>query len=161
MELKGKIADILPVLKKYKYTAIILAVGLILMILPTGREGVSNDIKSIQTAEPTAPSLESQLSQVLSTVEGVGEVQIILTVAEGEEIIYQTDISNNQTDTVTVTDAGRDQTGLIRQVNPNRYLGAIVVCQGGDNPAVRLAVVDAVSKATGLGANQISILKMK
>ena len=161
MELKGKIADILPVLKKYKYAAIILAVGLILMILPTGREGVSSDIKSIQLAEPTAPSLESQLSQVLSTVDGVGEVQIILTVAEGEEIIYQTDISNNQTDTVTVTDAGRDQTGLIRQVNPNRYLGAIVVCQGGDNPAVRLAVVDAVSKATGLGANQISILKMK
>jgi stage III sporulation protein AG len=40
-------------------------------------------------------------------------------------------------------------------------MGAIVVCQGGDQPTVRLAILDAVSKVTGLGADKISILKMK
>jgi stage III sporulation protein AG len=40
-------------------------------------------------------------------------------------------------------------------------MGAIVLCQGADVPSVRLAIVDAVSKVTGLVANQISVLKMK
>lgn len=35
-----------------------------------------------------------------------------------------------------------------------------MVCQGADNAAVRLAIVEAVSKVTGLGANRISVLKM-
>ena len=66
-----------------------------------------------------------------------------------------------KTDTVTVTDAQRNESGLIRQVNPPVYKGAVIVCQGADNAAVRLAIVDAVGKATGLGADKISVLKMK
>ena len=40
-------------------------------------------------------------------------------------------------------------------------MGAIVVCQGGDNATVRLAIIEAVSNVTGLGADKISVLKMK
>ena len=47
------------------------------------------------------------------------------------------------------------------QVNPARFLGAVVVCQGADDPQVRLQVIDAVSKATGLRSNCIAVLKMK
>jgi stage III sporulation protein AG len=36
-----------------------------------------------------------------------------------------------------------------------------VICQGAADPAVRLAVVEAVADATGLGADRISVLKMK
>jgi stage III sporulation protein AG len=42
-----------------------------------------------------------------------------------------------------------------------QYLGAIVVCQGADRSDVRLAIVEAVSALTGLGADKISVLKMK
>ena len=49
----------------------------------------------------------------------------------------------------------------MRQVNPPTYLGAIIICEGADDANIRLAVVDAVSKVTGLGANRISVLKMK
>jgi len=41
------------------------------------------------------------------------------------------------------------------------YRGAVVVCQGGDNASVRLAVVEAVSNATGLTSDRITVLKMK
>ena len=96
-------------------------------------------------------------------------VQVMLTLASGEETLYQTNedysIGDNtntkRSDTVTVTDAQRNETGLIRQQNPPKYLGAIVVCNGADSPEVRLAVVEAVSKVTGLGADDISVLKMK
>ena len=37
----------------------------------------------------------------------------------------------------------------------------IVVCDGGDDPTVAKQITDAVSAALGIGANRISVLKMK
>ena len=93
----------------------------------------------------------------------------MLTESMGEEIHYQTDEDQTvsadsdscRSDTVIVTGEDRGQSGLIRKVNPPTYRGAIVVCQGADRAAVRLAIVEAVSAVTGLGADRISVLKMK
>ena len=85
----------------------------------------------------------------------------MLTMAQGQETCYQTDQRGEDHSTVTVTDSDRKEQGLIRQVNPPVYLGAIVVCQGGDDPTVRLAIVESVAKVTGLGADRISVMKMK
>ena len=96
-------------------------------------------------------------------------MQVLLTTERGEETIYQTDShtsvggDNNsaQVETVIISGSERNQSGLIKQINPPTYMGAIVVCQGADSPIVRLAIVEAVSKVTGLGADRISVLKMK
>ena len=153
---------------KYRYVILILLLGLSLMLLPSGKRTQSSTAPSIEVAE-NADTIQEQLSQILSNIKGAGEVAVLLTQAHGEEIIYQTDdkdSTSNDTitasrDTVIVTDASRSNNGLIRQINPPVYMGAVVVCQGADNPAVRLSIVEAVSKATGLGASKISVLKMK
>jgi stage III sporulation protein AG len=167
MEKILKESKLLGLVQKYKYVALILVVGIALMLIPTGSKPVK------ETASPTAEdrilSVEEKLTQILRQVNGAGEVLVLLTEALGEETIYQTndDISKNDTssssrgDTVTITDSQRNEKGLVRQQNPPQYMGAIVVCQGGDQPTVRLAILDAVSKVTGLGADKISILKMK
>jgi stage III sporulation protein AG len=62
---------------------------------------------------------------------------------------------------VIITDSDRAQQGLISQVLPPSYLGAVIVCQAGDQPEVKLAVVEAVCDAVGLTADKISVLKMK
>lgn len=167
MEKILKDSKLLGLVRKYKYVALVLVVGIALMLIPTGSKPAK------ETASPTTEdrilSVEEKLTQILRQVKGAGEVQVLLTEAFGEETIYQTneDISQNDTssssrgDTVTITDSGRNEQGLIRQQNPPQYMGAIVVCQGGDQPTVRLAILDAVSKVTGLGADKISILKMK
>jgi len=41
------------------------------------------------------------------------------------------------------------------------YSGAVILCQGADNAAVRLQIVEAVSAFTGLGSNRIIVQKMK
>jgi stage III sporulation protein AG len=152
-----KLKDILPLIKKYRYAALILAFGLVLMLLPVGA-----DKKEPAQAVPAAtePSLALQMEVLLSQIQGVGKVSVMLTPASGEETLYQTN-GSEETDTVIVSDSQRNEMGLIRQINPPRYMGAVVICQGGDLPGVRLAVVDAVSKLTGLGADRISVLKMK
>ena len=154
-------------LKKNRYVALVLLIGVVLMCLPSGKKKSAEQVYIAPTVNEI--SVEERLGQILTQVDGAGEVQVFLTVASGEQTIYQTNdtlsqndnSTNSQIDTVTVTDSDRNEIGLIRQVNPPQYQGAIVVCSGADSPAVRLAVVDAVSKATGLSSDKISILKMK
>ena len=88
---------------------------------------------------------------------------MLLRVGSGAQTVYQTDTDSTgqRADTVTVTDSDRNETGLVTQILPPVYEGAIIVCQGAGDPTVRLAIVDAVTKYTGLGANQVSVLEMK
>lgn len=152
-------------IKKYRYAVLVLVIGIILMLIP----GISGNEKKAE-AITTKPQQEKtdfaqQIEEILSQVQGAGKVKIMLTVAEGEKTVYQvdSDVSQNSTrlETVIVTGTNREQMGVVMQVNPAKYLGAIVVCQGADRAEVKLAVTQAVSRATGLGTDQISVLKMK
>lgn len=165
IELKEKISGFL---KKHAYVLLILGVGVVLMMIPSKMEEQTTQ-PVIQEQEVSILTLEQRLSQILCNVAGAGEVQVVLSVASGEETLYQTDdnystaseSSTGRQDTVTVTDSDRNETGLVRQVNPPVYLGAIIVCEGADSPSVRLAIVEAVAGVTGIGADKISVLKMK
>lgn len=151
---------------KHKYVVFILFIGLLLMLMPTGKP---EEEPVIMQENESILTIEQQLAQILSSVEGAGKVQVMLTQSAGEETLFQTnqdhaitgESSSSRADTIIVTDAQRNEAGLIKQVIPPTYLGAIIVCQGADKPSVRLAIVDAVSRATGLGADRISVLKMK
>ena len=155
-------------LSKYKYVILVLLIGVVFLLLPTNDE-TSDAHVAREESNTSSESVEEQLSRILSMIHGAGNVQVMLTVATGEEYLYQTNSSisssangsEERNDTVTVTDSQRNDAGLIRQVNPPVYLGAVVVCQGADNPSVRLAVTEAVSRLTGLGADRITVLKMK
>lgn len=159
---------VLQFIKKYRYPILVLALGLVLMTLPRKKD----------TQEPAAtqpPVLTEkkdtaqELTEILTQIKGVGKVKVMLTIAAGESTIYQSDedvsTSGGDTtirkDTVIITDSNRNQQALITQILPPEYLGAVIVCQGADKAEVKLAVVEAVSRATGLGADCISVLKMK
>ncbi len=149
---------LITLVSKYRYVLIVVGVGLILMLLPSGSK---HESASTQQIQEMAPDLETELAQILSKIKGAGKVEVMLTVSYGQETCYQTDDRGEDHTTVTITDSNRNEQGLIRQVNPPVYLGAIVVCQGGDDPSVRLAIVESVAKVTGLGADRISVMKMK
>ena len=128
--------------------------GLALMVIPGGEE----------TAEPVVTaaveeSLESRLESILSRIDGAGEVKVLLTEERGGEVFYQTEGEDGKT--VLISGADRSENGLVRTTQPPSYRGAVVVCRGADSAAVRLAVVEAVANATGLGTDRITVLKMK
>lgn len=153
-------------LKKYRFVLLILLTGLILMALPEKK--TETHTEGVQTPQESE-SLEEALEEILSLIDGAGRVAVLLTQKEGEEILYQTDedtavaeaSSDIQRKTVMTTDSSRQETGLIRQINPPVLRGAVILCQGANNPKVKLAVVEAVMRATGLPSNCISVLKMK
>lgn len=150
------------VFRKYRYMAVILLAGLILMALPE-KKGTAEAAPSVTAAENE--ELQEKLAQILSAIDGAGKVEVLLTEVSGAETLYQTDTdqsgSDLREDTVILSDTGSEETGLIRQVNPPKYLGALIVCQGADSPTVRLAIVEALMSVTGLKSNQITVLKMK
>lgn len=157
-------------LEKYKHVLLILLVGIALMLLPTSREKTENlSTASSQPTQQAALSLQEELSELLSRMSGAGKVQVLLTEATGQNTLYQVNEDttadetgkSSRTDTVILTDGSRNQTGMVCRVDPPTYLGAVILCQGADDPAVRLAITEAVSNATGLGYHKITILKMK
>lgn len=153
-------------LKKYRYAVLVLLIGLALMLLPTQK---TQKQEPQTTDKPDDISINEQLSEILSKVKGAGNVQVLLTIEAGEETRYQIDEvvevteqgSSTKVSTIIISNMDKQETGLVRQVIPPVYKGAVVVCQGGDDPSVKLAITEAVSKVTGLGADRISVLKMK
>ncbi len=151
---------------KYKYVAVILLAGIVLMMLPSFEKKQTVSVQK-DTVKEDSP-LEDTLSKSLSKMRGAGKVEVILNIEQGEKTIYQMDDDLSQSDsgytdrmqTVTLTDGQRNQYGLVQQINPPVYLGAVVLCQGADDPVVKLSIVEAISKITGLSANQICVLKM-
>ena len=168
MDLKELGKKLRSMLDKYRYALLVLVLGLVLLVLPFG--GKEEETKApVTTAKTQQKDPSQELAQILGQIQGVGRVQVLLTIKTGETTVYQTDDDTNisetgssiRKETVIVTDSGRNQQPLVVQVLPPNYLGAVIVCQGAENAGVRLAVVEAVSKATGLGADKITVLKMK
>jgi len=153
-------------LKKYRWAAAVLLAGLLMMAVPEQQEPPAVTETPAQSVQP---ELQQELEELLSRLEGVGKVRILLTAASGPQTHYQTDEDTQNTadsrdhrvETVVITGADRGETGLVRRVDPPVWLGAVVLCQGADRASVRLAVVEAMTAATGLTSDRISVLKMK
>ena len=97
---------------------------------------------------------------LLGKIDGAGAVDVMLTLADGGEAVYQVD--------ETVRDEGReeqtvlaDKAPVLVQTRQPRFQGAVVVCEGADRAAVKLAVTEAVASLTGLGSGKIAVVKMK
>ena len=143
--------------EKYRWFLLVLVLGVGLMLLPDRVETVKTPVSET----PRKEDLQTRLSQVLSRLEGAGETVVLLTEVTGEEPRYQADISDSgRQDTVLVTGSDRTQSGLVRRIDPPAYRGALILCQGGGDPAVRLAVTQAGAGITGLSADKITVLKL-
>lgn len=149
---------------KYKYVLLVLLVGIFLMTMPQESEQ-KEQIEPI-LSQRTEADLTQQLEAILGKMEGVGSVRVLLTESASAQTIYQTDEDRGQdgslrVETVIISNENRGEEGLVSTITPPTYLGAIVVCQGADRPAVQLSVIRAVSNVTGISSDRIVVVKMK
>lgn len=155
--------------KHYKVVLILIAAGAILLMLPQGKEqGEASASTGMAGTEEafSVNELEARLSKILSQVEGAGEVSVMLTVRSGMERILATDQELSEQEhereaqrkTVVISGENGEEVVLIGQNYPI-FQGALVVCRGGDDPAVQLRLTKAVSALTGLSSNKITVCK--
>lgn len=157
-------------LGKYRYPLLILLIGILLMLWPTKEESAVEE--TVELTQPvvmdTLSQTEARLEKLLSNAYGVGRVQVMLQYASSDKVIYQTDLTQehdnaddgNYSRISEATALDGDAPIVVQTIYP-AYSGALIIADGGDNPTVRLNLVNAVSSLTGLGADAITVIKMK
>lgn len=138
--------------------------------------------KSVVSTEEYISGLEQSLTRLIGGIDGVGEVDVMITLEKGVEYVYATeekksrqttenkaadqDIRNQaqdqvETSYIIVKDADGAQKALeVTEVQPV-VKGVVVVCGGGDNPTVQQNVTQAVTTALNLSSARVCVVKSK
>ena len=158
---------------QYKYVILVVLAGVALLLLPSGEKASGEDSGSSQTVFPDGVELEKRIERLLARIDGVGEVQLMLTVeTDGERLLAQDgEVScrgpepareeyERRSETVRVNSgSGKGDEVVILQSRSPTYRGALVVCSGGDRAEVQLTVTRAVMALTGLSADRVTVAK--
>ncbi|NLF34973.1 MAG: stage III sporulation protein AG [Clostridiales bacterium] len=152
-------------LEKYKFVLLVILVGVILLLLPSGgaeRGAAGPEGGTSQTVRVfDLEAMEKRMADALSEIDGAGRVTVILTIKSGNRKVLAEDTRENESSAVVVSRGSGYQEAVTVQEFYPEFQGALVVCPGGGDPAVRLKLAEAVSALTGLGSNKISICKGK
>lgn len=150
-------------LGKYQGVLLVIAVGVVLLMLPTGgRDSPEASPALEEGTDFDLDAFERKLAQALSQVEGAGEASVVLTLEGGSRQVLarnqELESGGGETNTVVTVGRGSGQQEVVPlQTVAPRFRGALVVCPGGGDPQVRLRIIGAVSAVTGLGADRISV----
>ncbi len=171
--MKGKTEGVRKLWDKYKFVGLTVLIGVGLLLWPSGKKTTGTSSGSPAAAAPAAveQDLQADMEEILGAISGVGQVKVLLTVdsdgerqlAQNTELAYSGSTAapedySRRSETVLVDGAEGDGTVVVRTVYPT-YRGALVVCQGGDRPEVKLAVTEAVAALTGLSADRVTVAK--
>jgi len=155
IDIKSKLKDI----ASNKYALIVLAVGLVLLLWPSGGERGSDAPSEASELSVPVFSLrdeEERLANQLSKIKGAGQVSVLLSV-EGS---VRREPAESGEELLVIGQGSGEKVVDLYYVNPT-YMGAVIVCQGAEQPAVRLEITRAVAAFTGLGADAIRVIEME
>lgn len=167
---------ILPLVRKYRALLIVLLAGVLLLAsggLFGGRpEPQAAAAAGTETAEEegfSLPAFEADLNDKLAAIEGVGHVELMLSLDQTEEAVYAVNTRQTnsdaggqsfESDLTVVSDGSYGETPVtVKNLLPT-FRGAVVLCDGADDAGVRLAVTQAVSTVCGIGSDKVTVLKM-
>lgn len=162
-QLAGKIKG---PMEKYRLVWLVILAGLVLLMLPLDQEEEPLQEETTADAQFDLAVLEARLEEALSKIDGAGEVTVVLTIQNGPRQVLAQNVDQGSgeeetTETVILSRGSSTQeTVTVQELYPS-YQGALLVCEGGDDPDVRLKLTEATSALTGLGADKISISKGK
>ena len=107
-------------------------------------------------------SRERRMEELLGRIDGVGKLRLMLTLQSGTRLTLaedsQKDQVRTQRETVTLNRGSSQDVVVTNRYYPV-YQGAVVVCQGADSSAVRLAITETVQALTGLPSDRIQVAK--
>lgn len=134
-----------------------------------------------QTTDSYTRQMEKRLEDILKKVDGIGNVEVMLTLkSSGEQVTlkdepYKQD-NSSETDsqggsrvtssidkseeTVLVkSDKGDSMPYVIKEIEP-RIEGAVIIAQGGDRPEIINEINNAIEVLFGVPVHKIKVMKM-
>ena len=180
--------------------AILALLGILLMVIAlpvkktenagdeTGLSGTGSDtMKTSETEKDDGDGsytqeVENRLEALLSSMDGVGEVKVMVTLSSSVEQVVEKDVhygmdttketdsaggsrdvvnSKQEETTVYVTDQAGNKTPYISKTLEPAIEGVTVVAQGGGNAVVQKNITDVIQALFGVEAHKIKVVKMK
>ena len=180
--------------------AILALLGILLMVIAlpvkktenardeTGLSDTGSDtIKTSETEKDDGDGsytqeVENRLEALLSSMDGVGEVKVMVTLSSSMEQVVEKDVpysmdttketdsaggsrdvvnSKQEETTVYVTDQAGNKTPYISKTLEPAIEGVTVVAQGGGNAVVQKNITDVIQALFGVEAHKIKVVKMK
>ena len=140
--------------KSFILIIVLLIIGICLMIW--GGNG-DEDEATVITEACDVSELEERVSELCSRVKGAGSVSIMITVDTVSEKIYaqNSQYGNDYSKSEYVTVSGKlipvgERSMTVR--------GVAVVCEGGDNAAVKLALTQLICSLFDIGADKVRVV---
>lgn len=162
-------------LKKDKKLLLTVAAGILGIVFIVISEFIpKSSYKKAETGEQNKntvssyeETLEKRLESIISSVDGAGRVQVMVTLDTSEQTQYAKDEKENSKSgdksseksyekKYVLTD---DDSGVVLKTTEPEVRGVIVVCDGGDNAAVKNGITSAVRAALSVDSNKITVLK--
>lgn len=109
--------------------------------------------------------MEEQVRSILEKVDGVGDVDVMITLRTSKEKVTLKDNTideqRREEETVLIQDEN-DNTSpyVIREVEP-QIEGILVVCAGGGRAAVQREIIDGISALFSVESHKIKVMKSK
>ncbi len=141
---------------------------------------ITNESNSNENSTTTENDLEGKLEQILSKIQGVGEVKVCLNYSESSEIVAMYNESskiNNteESDTsggtrkIQETDTQKDiiykeengeKVPITQKIIQPKIEGAIITAKGANDMTTKTNIIQAVEAATGLATHKIQVFEM-
>lgn len=93
---------------------------------------------------------EERLSEILSQIDGAGNVSVMISY----ESTMEKDIAYDGTNERAITSGGDV---LVRKELYPKVKGVIVIADGAANPGIKQSIKEAVTAVTGAGANRVCV----
>lgn len=112
-------------------------------------------------------ALEQKLEQILSHMEGVGNVFVMVTLDKKTERIVATEEEQSSNEggmssgsrPATVSGSGGENPIILTEVYP-QIRGVIVIAEGASNIYVKMNLITAVSTVLGIGQDRVQVFEM-
>lgn len=121
-------------------------------------------VTDMSEAETYCYETEKRLEKFLSNINGAGDVKVYLTVGSGERYVYAAEGRHSKTENkieeekkYVIIGGGSDKSALIETVKAPAIEGAVVICSGCKDPAVKEQLYRAVSAALGISTGKIYV----
>ena len=139
---------------------------------------IKNDASS---TDDYLSDLESRLQKVLSKVEGIGNVEVMITLKSSKELVTlkdtpytQESVNENdgeggsrqssnieQQESTVIVDSGDGESMpyIIKEIEPE-VAGVLVIADGGGNISIKTEIMEAIQVLFNVPAHKIKVMKM-
>ena len=145
--------------KNNRLICLILIIGVVLMAVASVDKNKKADVQPT-AAVTSVEDEEKRLANILSQIDGAGEVSVMITYYSSSEknIAYETKVSSREKEEDKKAVMTDGEPMVVKEVYP-KVRGVIVTADGGGNSAVRSAISEAVTASLDVPAHRICIFK--